>query len=187
MAVQTRTDITNRSYFLGRKCFNVRGLTVEQDADRDGDIEKFTVMAWNATRDKLIPLTDNTATDGTQIPCGLMGHTVEEADIIAGDVDDCVLYVWTESANESLIVLENDLELDDTVQVGSVTPVVAEIISADASDLASAITLVNEIKTSLNAANTTGETSLLRTIRDELARVGIQIRRGEFVSMVENS
>jgi hypothetical protein len=188
MPVQVRTDVTVRNYSLGRPMKSRDSLTVEQDAGRGAvDIEKFTVMAWNAARTKLIPLTDNTATDGTQIPVGLMGHKVNAADIVAGDVEDCVMYTWAESANESLIVLENSLTLEDTFQIASVTPLCAEVTTVNASDLSTAIALVNDIKVKLNAVSTAGETSIIKTIRDHLENIGIGIRRGENQSRVENS
>ena len=188
MPVQVRTEITSRSYDGGRPSFRRNNMTVEQDAGRGtADIVKFTVMAFNAASTKLIPLTVNTAQDGTQLPVGLITHTVPAADIVAGDVGGVELYTWMESANEKLIVLENSLTLADFIEVCSVTPIVAAITSDDATDLATAITLVNEIKTSLNVVSTAGDTSVIKSIRDYMEDNGIQIRRGEYFSQAENA
>lgn len=178
MAVQSRNDVTSRSPDLGRNVMRINGLTVEQDAGRSGDIEAYTVMAWNAAHTKLVPLTDNTAVDGSQIPVGLIAHSIPEANIIAGDVTECEMIEMAEGFNQGLIVLENSLELDDTFQFCNA---VATITTADASDLATAITLVNAIKTALNAS------IIIRTIREQLIINGIIIRRNEYASRVENS
>ena len=189
MPVQVRTEVSSRSYDGGRKSFMRTNVVIEQDAGRTpgDDIEKFTVMAFNAAGTKLIPLTDNTAQDGTQLPVGLMAHTVDSADIIAGDVSDGVLYTWMESANERLIVLENSLELTDTIEIGNVSGIAAALTSPTATDLPTVIVLAEEIRTKLDVVSTAGDTSVIKTIRDYMEDNGIQIRRGEYHSQAENA
>lgn len=89
--------------------------TLLQDAGRSGDLEKYTVMARNPATNKLVPLTNAAATDGTEIPCGLSAQSATEAAIQAADVTNFLLYVKVGRIDEASIVLENSLTLETEI------------------------------------------------------------------------
>lgn len=186
---QVRTNHSNISQFAPAADVIVRtGMIVKQDAARGTtDMADLTVMAMDSTGD-LIPLTDNTAVDGTQIPVGLLKGTIDAADIVAGDVSNQRLYKSGKFFAESQVVLENSLDLDDNITVSAIPTAVATIASADASDLSTAVTLVNEIKGSLNTAIAAGNVaSMTISIRNYLEMIGIFIQPVEAVAGYENS
>lgn len=89
--------------------------TILTDAGRTVDLAQYTVMSRNPTTRKLVPLTNIAATDGTEIPAGLMAETVPFAEIAAGDVTNTCLYIKIGRINEASIVLENSLTLDSVI------------------------------------------------------------------------
>lgn len=105
-----RTDQDTTPILRGDSLFR-DNETLLQDAGRTGDLVAYTLMARNPATNKLVPLTDNTATDGTEIPAGLSVHTVTEAAIQAGDITGYQLYIKCE-IDEASIVLENSLTLE---------------------------------------------------------------------------
>lgn len=89
--------------------------TLLQDAGRSGDLVKYTIMARNPATNKLVPLTNAAATDGTEIPCGLSAQITTEAAIQAADVTGFHLYIKTGRINEASIVIENSLTLETEI------------------------------------------------------------------------
>lgn len=85
--------------------------TLAQDGGRSGDLVPYTVMARDPATNKLVPLTNAAATNGTEIPAGLSVHTATEAAIQAGDIAGYQLYVKC-VIDEASIVLENSLTLE---------------------------------------------------------------------------
>jgi hypothetical protein len=187
--VQVRTNHNNISQFAPAADVIVRtGVTVARDAARGtADMADLTVMAVDSTGD-LIPLTDKTAVDGTQIPIGLLKGTIDAADIVAGDVTGQRLYKSGKFFVESQVVLENSLTLDDEITVSAIPTAIATITSPDATDLSTAETLVNEIKASINTAVAAGNVaSMTISIRNYLEMIGIFIQPVESVAGYENT
>jgi hypothetical protein len=90
--------------------------TFAQDAGRSGDLEKYTVLARDPATNTLVVLVP-TATDGTEIPAGLSAQSIDEADIIAGNVTGFQLYIKTGRIDEDSIILETGtLETEVTNQ-----------------------------------------------------------------------
>lgn len=89
--------------------------TLLQDAGRTADLVQYTVMSRDPATNKLVPLTNAAATDGTEIPCGLSAQLTATADIVAGDVTGFHLYIKVGRIDEASIVLENSLDLDDEI------------------------------------------------------------------------
>ncbi len=122
MASQARLDVVNTPVMRFGEPTIADTQTVQQDAGRVGaNLVPYTVMTRDpADSSKWLPLTDVTATDGTQMPRGLMFGTVTTALIVAADVIGQLMYIKTGFINESSIVLENSLTLDTIITGGTV-------------------------------------------------------------------
>jgi len=189
--METVTNHVNRSNFVpAADLISRTGFTASQDAQRATAVANLTVMAKDSTG-KLIPLTDNTAVDGTQIPVGILRGSIPAADLVAGNVTNVEMYIEGKYFNEDDITLENSLTLASEITVDTYTADVdtadaveidtiagddavepdtlveddaveiATIENADATDLASAQTLVNEIKSALNTYTSAALTTAL--------------------------
>lgn len=186
--METVTNHVNRSKFAPASDLISRtGYTAAQDADRETAVADLTVMSKDADG-KLIPLSVNTAVDGTQIPVGILRGSIPAADLVADDVENVELYISGKYFNEADLVLEGDLDLDDVIAVDCHNTLQAAIASPNATDLASAQTLVNEIKGALNTARTAGVVAVRSlTIREYLNTIGIFTRATDVVTGYENS
>jgi len=121
MAVQTRSDIDSKKFFLGRQ----GGVTkmkevIAQDAGRGTPLAQFTLMAKVAASGKWTPFINAAATDGTAIPQGIYtGDEITAAALVAGDIPDCMILVYDMEFDESMLVIENSKTLDTVVTVGT--------------------------------------------------------------------
>ena len=114
MGVEARSDITNVAFILEGSGAYRDPQTILQDAGRSGDIVAQTLMAYNPTSKKWVPFTDETATDGTQFPRGILLDTITEAAIVAGDVEAPIL-VRGEIVDKTGLVIENSKTLDTII------------------------------------------------------------------------
>jgi hypothetical protein len=114
MAVQVETQFTNIPFLLGGDCLIEDDETFLQDAGRSGNIAKYTVCAKNSDG-KWVPFTDETATDGTQVACGLVVPLLTEAEIKAGDVTGVSVIRRATIVDDAQIVVENSKTLDTLV------------------------------------------------------------------------
>lgn len=89
------------------------GFTIAQYAT--GVIPAGTVLGQVTASDKLLPITDVAATDGTKFPKFI---TQEAIDATAGDVTGVTVYIMGR-VNESKINLENSLTLEDYITLGT--------------------------------------------------------------------
>lgn len=186
--METVTNHVNRSKFAPASDLISRtGYTAAQDADREDPVADLTIMAKDSAG-KLIPLSDNTAVDGTQIPVGILRGSIPAADLVADDVSNVELYISGKYFNEADLTLENSLTLDSEIAVDCHNTLQAAIASPNATDLASAETLVNEIKGALNTARTAGVIATRSmTIREYLNTMGIFTRATDAATGYENS
>jgi len=117
MSRQTSLDIDLRSFRLGGGPPLQAGGTLEQDAQRSGDLARFTVLGFKGgSTAKWVPLTDIDALDGSNKPAGIyVGPVITEAAIVAGDVtldqDSVIIGGMATVVDKNRIVLENSLTL----------------------------------------------------------------------------
>jgi hypothetical protein len=88
MAVEARTNHTNYQFILSGSSNVEETATVAQDAGRTADLAKYTLMAQVPATQKWTPWIDETATDGTEFPMGIILASVATADLVAGDIAD---------------------------------------------------------------------------------------------------
>jgi len=119
MNVQARADITNRAFILAGKPISLvkESETFLQDAGRSGDIEAYTLVSYNPTSKKWVVFEDETATDGTQIPAGVVLQAITEAAIKAGDVVNIPVLIGDAIIAEDLLVIESSKTLDTIINV----------------------------------------------------------------------
>jgi len=116
--VQVQTDLTNHPYIVDGVPF-VKRVTIKQDAGRSGAMVKGTIMAYDTTNKKYVPLTDVAATDGTQFPKAILLEDQTEAAIKAGDITNVPMIVGGRGLvmNEDLLTWENSLTKDSIITV----------------------------------------------------------------------
>jgi hypothetical protein len=77
-----------------------------------------TVMAYDPATGKWNSFTDETATDGTQFPKGILMADLTEAEIVAGDVVDVPILVGgCCTVDVGLLVIENSKTLATVINV----------------------------------------------------------------------
>jgi hypothetical protein len=119
MAVQTSLEVTNVAFILHGQPLRKDNETVSQDAGRgSADMVAYTIMSYNPTSQEWVPFTDETASDGTQYPRGILMQTLDAADIVAGDVVDVPILVGgTVICDVEQITIENSKTLDTIINV----------------------------------------------------------------------
>jgi len=116
MGISAQRDLTSHPLVIGGRCV-VRRVTVAQIALRSTDVAAGTVMALAASTNKWEPWTDNTATDGTAHPCGILLDTLTAATIAAGDMTSVNMVVGDALINEDLITYEGSRAKTDVVNI----------------------------------------------------------------------
>jgi len=118
MSVQVSLNIATYKLIKDGIAYAKTNETLAQDAGRATDLLVNTLMAYNPTTKKWEPFTDETATDGTGYPRGIILETVAAADIVAGDVADLPILVGGGCrVDESMIVIENSKTLETVINV----------------------------------------------------------------------
>lgn len=120
MAVQQETNQTNKPFVLNGLPVTRDNETVSQDAGRGAANMVFgTLMAYNPTTAEWEPLTDETATDGTAHPRGILMQLLLAADIVAGDIDGVSIMVGGDACfvDRDQIVIENSKTFATIVNV----------------------------------------------------------------------
>lgn len=115
MAVQTRANIDTTPFILaGFPVSETR--TLAQDAGRTTDMAYGTVMVMDPSTRNLEPFTDETATDGTEKPIGILLETVPFASIVAGTVSDIPILVGGNVyVDQNKVVIENSKTLNTVI------------------------------------------------------------------------
>lgn len=116
MGIENQRDISLHPLVIGGRCVT-RREQVAQDAQRSGAMVLGTVMSYDPTNTNWVPFTDETATDGTAHPCGILYEALTEAAIQAGDIDGVTIIVADAILNEDLITFENSLTKDTIVNI----------------------------------------------------------------------
>ena len=106
MSVQASANVTNFPFILSENSKVKENETVVQDAERSGDIERHTVMSYDPTTAKWGPFINEAAVDGTQFPRGIIMAKIEEAAIIAGDVETIPILVGDAVVDQNQLVIE---------------------------------------------------------------------------------
>ena len=117
MAMQTRSDIKNFPFVLSGAVLS-KTLTVKQNAGRVGALVFGTLVAIVAATGKVVPFTDETATDGSALPVGFyVGDDIPAASIVAGDVTDCPVLIGGAAAtiDAQQVVIENSKTLNTVI------------------------------------------------------------------------
>jgi hypothetical protein len=121
MTQQARLDLDNTPFIFGGLAVSKQSETLLQDAGRSTDLAPLTLLAKVAASGKLVPFTNETATDGSAHPYGVyLGPAIPSADIVAGDVEN--LEVLVGSAVEvdlNKLVIENSKLLTTVITVGT--------------------------------------------------------------------
>lgn len=111
MSVQSSANVTNHPFILNENSKVKEAETLVQDAGRSGDLARHTVMSYDPATAKWHPFTDETATDGTQFPRGIVMAAVEEAAIKAGDVANIPILIGDAVVDSNQLVIENSKTL----------------------------------------------------------------------------
>jgi len=113
MSVEVRNDVSNVPFIrMGMPAAVQREAeTVAQDAGRTSDMVAKTLMSYDPAAGKWVPFTDETGTDGTQFPRGVLLKTLAEADIVAGDIDNVPILVGACILDRDQLVIENSKTL----------------------------------------------------------------------------
>lgn len=118
MAVQSRSDLTNKPFIRHGQARMRNAQTLLTNAGRSGDLAQYTLMAQISASRKWVPFTNAAATDGSQLPRGIAFSTATEAAIKAGDVTPFSIYSGGEfSFDENQLVIENSLTLNTVITV----------------------------------------------------------------------
>ena len=108
---------TNYVFWMGESAKIHFEQTVTQDAQRSGDMVWGTVMAYDPAEQEWVPWTDETATDGTQWPAGILLDTLAEADIQEGDVENVEILIGDQVLPIEQLTFENTLTKDTIINV----------------------------------------------------------------------
>ena len=117
MAVQVKTDLSNKPFVLSLISLSKDSETVLTDGGRSGDMVIYTLMAFNPTSQKWVPFTNEAATTGEQFPRGILLKTLTEAEIQAGDVLNVPILVGEAIIDSAQLVIENSKTLDTIINV----------------------------------------------------------------------
>lgn len=112
MASQARLNVDNTPVFRFGEPTVRDNQTFAQIPGRATDLVPFTVLYQNPATLQWGPITDETATDGSEIPRGISFATIAAADLDAGTVTGQIVYIKTGFMDEDSIVMENSLTLD---------------------------------------------------------------------------
>ena len=117
MAVQRKTDLSNKPFILTLMALIKGAEVVVQDAGRSGDMLINTLMVKDPATGKWTSFTDETGTDGTQFPRGILRRELTEAEIKAGDVSDVPILVGDAVVDSAHLVIENSKTLATVINV----------------------------------------------------------------------
>lgn len=117
MAVQISANLSNLAFILSGVSLIKDSETLLQDAGRATPLAFGTLMAKVAASGKWVPLTDETAVDGTAVARGIyMGDAVAAADLVAGDVVGAPILVGGAcTIDAQQLVIENSKTLATVV------------------------------------------------------------------------
>jgi len=122
MGVQTRTDYENFPFVLSGEPLVKPAEILLQDAGRSAALVKHTLMSKVSASGKWVPFTDETATDGSEIPAGIVKAEISAAELVAGDVDDIPIIVGSDiTVDVNQLVIENSKTLATVISSSGLT------------------------------------------------------------------
>jgi hypothetical protein len=111
MAIQASSNISNLPFIIGtEKAYSKDAEVVVQDAGRSTAMAIYTLMVQDPATEKWNSFTDETATDGTELPQGILMKALTAAEIVAGDVSDVPILIKG-TVDEQQLVIENSKTL----------------------------------------------------------------------------
>lgn len=118
MNVQASVDVSTHKFIKDGLAYAKSAQTVVQDAGRTVDLEENTLMSYDPATGKWHPFIDETATDGTQYPRGVILQTIPTADLVAGDVTGVSILVGGACrVDEDMLVIEASKTLATVINV----------------------------------------------------------------------
>lgn len=121
MPVQAQSNITTVPFLRDGVAYEKSNEVLAQDAGRSGDMVVNTLMAQNPSTLKWEPFSDETATDGTQWPRGILRSTYSEAAIKAGDISDVPIWI----GGKGLVIDDGQLVIESSKTLATVINVPA--------------------------------------------------------------
>lgn len=127
MAVQNTSNNSNVPFLHNEDSIWKSG-TIAQDEQRTDDLLQYTVLAYNATNENWVPFNELDNTAGESMPRGIyMGEDIDADDLVAGDIDDCMILVKNGIVNRDMVVWDQDiLDGDSIVNPGTINATSAE-------------------------------------------------------------
>ena len=112
MAIQNSANLSNLPFVIGtEKAYTKDAEVVVQDAGRGTTaMAIYTLMIQDPATEKWNSFTDETATDGTELPQGILMKALTAAEIVAGDVVDVPILIKG-TVDEQQLVIENSKTL----------------------------------------------------------------------------
>ena len=144
MAVESIEDLVNQPFIREGKA-NMDTGTFKTNGSRSGAVVAFTLLSIDTATGYWTTFTDETATDGTQIPQGISFRAITEAAIKAGNVGDYQVYRGGDfTFDQNQLTIENaktlatvitvptnlKLRVRDWLQKAGMTPV--DVVDIDA-------------------------------------------------------
>jgi hypothetical protein len=122
MAIENRTDNTLNPFIIGGDASADDDGVIFKDAGRTAVLAQYTLLSRIPGTRKWIPFTDETATDGTEKPIGiLMSGPITAALIAAADVPGQVILRTNARFDRGQIVIENSKTLNTVIATEDVT------------------------------------------------------------------
>lgn len=130
MAVQSQSNITTVPFLRDGVAYSKSNETLSQDTERSSPLAPYTLMAQNPSTLKWEVFIDNTATDGTQWPRGIIQMEIASADLVAGDVTDVPIWVGGKGLviDDGQLIIEGSKTLDTIINVPAGTNKTVETV-----------------------------------------------------------
>lgn len=131
MAVQNAANLSTVPFVRSGTSYVKEGLTLLTDGARSTPLATYTLLAKVAASGKLVPFTNEAATDGSARPYGIyLGDAVAATDIAAGDVTDFgpVLVGGACTVDENQLVIENSKTLATVIGTGVTLTTVGDVL-----------------------------------------------------------
>lgn len=122
MGVQTRTDYTNQPFILSGDALAKETETFLQDAGRTTTLARYTLVSKISASGKWVPFTDETASNGSEFPAGIIMADIASAELVAGDVVNVPVIVGSDiTIDRSQLVIENSKTLATVITSSGLT------------------------------------------------------------------
>lgn len=116
MAVQNSADLTNKPFVVHGNPATENRYSLAQDGARATALTTLTLLSFDSSTRTWVPFSDETATDGTQIPTGISFDSATAAQMVAGAVANFEVYSASEFRfDENQLVIESSKTLNTVV------------------------------------------------------------------------